>query len=214
MTEDTKSDHQRKRLKPRVRLLLATGVILILLPCLGLVGSVAYLKVRQAGALSRWRPLGTLPAGGVELVTGDRGVVYVRTAAGSIYGCKHSGTRVTEDCWYEAQEPLNVDHNATFDTRLHQREVEPPAGTVVDTLEVTIWRGGDAFETRYVLLQDGTVYKWEYDVGGIWSLLILLLGPMAGLVLGVVVVVIRWAGVGLQSLQSRKERKKSPDEGV
>ena len=214
MTKDNERDRRRMRRKPWVRLLWATGVLLVTLPCLGLVGSSVYLKARQAGALSRWRSLGTLPARGVELETGDIAVVYVRTAAGSIYGCRHKGTREERDCWFEAQEPLEVDREATFDKRLYPREVEPPAGTVVDTLQVTVWRAEDAFETRYALLQDGTVYKWEYDVGSYWSLLILSFGPIAGLVSGVVVVAILWAGAGLRGLRSRLERKKGPDEGM
>lgn len=212
MTGDKKDDHQSKRLLPWARLVLATGVILVLLPCLGLVGSVVYLRARQAGAFSRWRSLGALPDNGIDIVTGDVGVVYVVTAAGSIYGCRHRGTRVADDCWYETQEPLSVDQKARFDKSLYQREVEPPVGTVVDTLEVTVWQAEDAFEVRYILLEDGTVWKWEYDVGSYLSLFIIILGPIAGVALGIVVVVILWTGVGLRRLQHRIKEKESPAE--
>ena len=117
-------------------------------------------------------------------------MVYARTAGESIYGCKHSGWKVVEDSWCEAQEPLEVDRRATFDRRAYPRDVEPPGGTVVDALEVTLWRGGEAFETRYVLLDDGTVWKWEYDEGFGRSLMILVPEPIVGGVLGVVVVVV------------------------
>jgi len=201
MTEYKKDNHQPKRLLPWVRLLLATGVILTLLPCLGLVGNVAYFRYQKAGAFSHWQSLGAPPYSGVDIVTGDIGVVYVRTAAGNIYGCMHKRKRVADNCWYEAQEPLSVDRKATFDNRLYQNEVEPPPGSVADMLDVTVWHAEDAFETRYILLEDGTVWKWEYDMGAYFSLFILILGPLAGLALGIMVVVILWASVGLRSLR-------------
>ncbi|MFQ5580653.1 MAG: hypothetical protein ACE5FZ_08570 [Nitrospiria bacterium] len=119
---------------------------------------------------------------------------------------------MADDCWYETQEPLSVDQKARFDKSLYQREVEPPVGTVVDTLEVTVWQAEDAFEVRYILLEDGTVWKWEYDVGSYLSLFIIILGPIAGVALGIVVVVILWTGVGLRRLQHRIKEKESPAE--
>ena len=198
MTGHKNHSHQPKRLSPTARWLLATGALLVLLPCLGLMGSVGYIWARQAGALSHWRSLGVPPDRGVDIVTGDTDVVYVRTAAGSIYGCRHRGTGAADNCWYKAQEPLSVDPEATFDKRLYQSEVEPPPGTVADRLEVTIWLAEDAFETRYVLLEDGTVWKWEYDVGSYWNLLILIIGPAAGLALAIVVVVVLGAALALR----------------
>jgi hypothetical protein len=188
------SEHLPRQSQPksRQRLWLATVGLLVLLPCLGLAVSAAHLKARQAGILSRWQPLGAVPAGGVDIVAGDLNVVYVRTAAGKIYGCRHSGRRPDPNCWMEAQEPLNVERHAASGRQLYTRQVKPPQGTVVDTLVVTAWYGGDAFEARYVLLQDGTVWKWKYDVGAIWTLSILILGPLVGFVLGVVAAVVLW----------------------
>jgi hypothetical protein len=207
-------DHGRKtsRLSPRARLLLATGAILVLLPCLGLTGGAAYIWARQTGAFSRWRSLGQPPGTGVDIVTGDHDVVYVRTATGSIFGCEHRETRAPDDCWEDAQEPLSVDSEARFDTRLYEREVEPPPGTVVDTLYVTFWYAEDAFEIRYVLLEDGTVWKWEYDVGSYLNLAILLLGLAVGGAIGVVAVVVLWVRAGLRS--RRRHQEQSPDEGM
>jgi len=54
--------------KPRMSrsrggLYLATVLLLLLLPCLGLWGSRAYLRAQEAGDLARWRRLEPLPAG-------------------------------------------------------------------------------------------------------------------------------------------------------
>ena len=190
-------DHRHKRPIPWSCLILVTGMVLITLPCLGLMGSLAYLKFRQAGVLSRWQSLGTPPDGGVEIVTGDTGVVYVRTDKGEIYGCEHLDRDKADDCWHIAQKPLSVDSRARFDERLYQGEVEPPPGTVVDSLEVTVWFAEDAFETRYILLEDGIVWKWEYDAGAYFSIFVILVGPAAGLITGIVVVVILWVSAAL-----------------
>jgi hypothetical protein len=210
---ENNSDKQHaKRVSVPARLLLATAALCILLPCLGLLGSGAYLRARQAGAFSRWQSLGAPPGRAVNIVTGDLDVVYVRTAAGVIHGCVRAEAYEPVNCWGEAQEPLLIDPEARFDERLYAGEVKPPAGTVVDTLSVAVWYAEDAYETHYALLEDGTVWKWEYDTGGYWSLLILVLGPLAGLAAGIAVSVVLWVGVGLRS--SRQRRQQAPHENV
>jgi hypothetical protein len=197
--------HQAQRPSSWARLLLATGFLVALLPCLGLVGGGAYLKARQAGAFSRWRSLGVPPGTGVDLVTGDIDVVYVRTASGDLHACRHRGAGAARDCWERAQEPLSVDPDVRFDQRVYEREVQPPGGTVLDSLYVARWYAEDAFETRYVLIEDGTVWKWEYDVGGNWSLLILLAGGLAGMVLAMAAAALMWMPVVLRSLHRHRQ---------
>jgi len=66
---------------PWSRLLFMTGVVLILLPCLGLMSSLIYFKAQQSGVLSRWESLGEPPENGIKIVTGDIDVVYVLSLA-------------------------------------------------------------------------------------------------------------------------------------
>ena len=210
--EDTSDSQHPKRTSVLARLLLATAALCSLLPCLGLLGSGAYLRARQTGAFSRWQSLGAPPGRAVNIVTGDRDVVYVRTAAGVIYGCTHAEAYEPVNCWGVAQEPLLVDRKARFGVRLYTGEVKPPAGTLVDTLHVTVWYAEDAFETRYALLQDGTVWMWEYDRGAYWTLLILIVGPLAGLAVGIAASVLLWVAAGLRS--SRQRRHQAPQQGA
>ena len=207
MADAERKEYQRQARRPssRARLLLATALLVALLPCLGLLGGAAYLKVRQGGTLSQWRSLGAPPGAGVDLVTGDPDVVYVRTTSGDVYGCRHRGSGPPRDCWERAQEPLSVDPQARFDQRVYQGEVQPPPGRVLDTLYVARWYAEDAFETRYVLIEDGTVWKWEYDVGGNWSLLILLAGGLAGVALAMAAAAVIWLPVALRALRRRRQ---------
>ena len=207
MPEDGEDTDQPKRRSPRARLLVATAIVLLALPCLGLVGSVSYFSARKAGVFSRWRSLGMPPGGGVGIVTGDISVVYVRTGAGAVFGCSdHRGRKLPDDCWREGREPYGIDRKAAFDSRVYEGEAKPPPGTVVDSLEVSIRYGDAAFETRYVLLEDGTLWKWEYDVSAYGDLGTIVLGPLAGMALGIVAVIVIWARAGIRGLAGRTRR--------
>jgi hypothetical protein len=184
-----------------------TGLILILLPCLGLGGGVVYLRRWNAGALSRWRRLEPLPARGIELVAGTTTTVYVRAEDGGLYGCRHrGGIEVRRDCWFVAREPLDADLDHQSEERLYPGDVELPSGTIVDSLEVTVRYAESMSETRYLLMQDGAVFKWEYDRSMFGNLGKLVLGALAGLVVGIAVVVLLWARRGLQGRRGRSER--------
>jgi len=71
---------------------------------------------------------------------------------------------------------------------------------VVDELDVTLWYADSAFETRYVLLEDGTVWKWEYDKGS-GSLFACILGPLVGAAAGLLVAAALWIFVGRRGFQ-------------
>ncbi len=174
------------RLSRRARLVLAAAVLFVLLPCVGLLGSAGYLKLRGDGAFSHWRSLGAPPGGGADILTADLQDVYVRSTGGAIYGCAYGDRPLAADCWAPATEPLPVDEQADFERRLFQGEVKPPAGTVRDTLAVTVWYADAAFESRLALLADGTVWVWEFEVSSYLSLFILVVGLVGGAVLGLV----------------------------
>ena len=57
----------------------------------------------------------------------------------------------------------------------------------MDDFERTIAGGEAAHKTRYLLMQDGSVFKWDHGAT-LWSLPQLTLGLLAGLALGGVVV--------------------------
>lgn len=185
---------------PWARLLLATGVILISLSCLGAMGGMAYYWAENAGITSTWQALGAPTEKGVDLVTGDLDLIYVRSANDRLYGCEHGGIRDPDSCWAEASEPLAVDPQVEFDNPLFQGSLAPPRGTVVDELDVTLWYADSAFETRYVLLEDGTVWKWEYDKGS-GSLFACILGPLVGAAAGLLVAAALWIFVGRRGFQ-------------
>ncbi len=195
-----------RRPSSRARLVLASLAMLMLFSCLGLMASGVYLWARQAGALSRWRSLGTPLGRGTEIVTGDTDVVYVATAAGRVYACDRSKAEPTEDCWKETSQPLRIDPETEFDHPLFQKDVAPPSGTVMDVLNVTLWYVEGAYETRYVLLQDGSVWMWRYDVNAYVSMFIWVFGALAGLALGILGMAVLWVRAGVTAMLLRRSR--------
>lgn len=194
MNEHQQDDLPSENRLPGVRLWLATGLILISLTCLGLVGGFAYYWAESTDFWQRWQALGAPPEKVVGFVTGDINVIYVSTASGGIYGCEHE-ISVNDSCWQAAQEPLRVDPDVQFDNSVFRGVLKPPRGVIVDELVATLWYADAAFETRYILLEDGTVWKWENDKG-LGGLFACIVGPLVGIILGIVATVILWAYVG------------------
>ena len=85
---------------------------------------------------------------------------------------------------------------------MHRAIMETPPGMVVDALQVTVRYAESMSETRYLLMLDGAVYKWEYDRGLYGSLGTLALCLIFGLVLAVVAVIVLWLYKGLRRSRS------------
>jgi len=190
---------------PWKRMLLTSALILISITCLAVAGSLVYLWAERTGSLSTWSSLGSPPEQAVELVSADLDIVFVKTEQGDIFGCNHETSQSSETCWVQSLEPLDIDPEAEFDRPLFDGTVKPPRGEVVDELVATMWYADAAFETRYVLLADNQVLKWEYDVSSNWSFFICFLGPVAGLVLGIGLVILIWLIIGLRWLNTKSK---------
>jgi len=169
---------------------LAVIVFLVLIcsPCLGLAGGAAYLQAERQGRLARWRPLAAPPEPAVAFVTADPNQVYVSTVSGQVYRCRHNSDPVDRQCWLLAEEPYTIASESDFEHSVFTGQVPPPPGDLTDVVYVSIFYADAAFEARYALLADGTVWVWEYAASSNMSLLVLLAGPVVGLVLGVIVV--------------------------
>ena len=171
---------------------LAILPILVALPCLGLAcGFGVYQWLISA---RHWQTLGAPPEKAVAIVTGNRDTLYVQTDTGRLYACTNTSTDAPENCWRESPPPEPSNRFVRFDENLDAFVTRAPPGKVVDTLDVTINMADFPLRTRYVLLEDGTLWWWDYD-GPRWDDLIGLClsggGLAAGGALAAVVAVIR-----------------------
>jgi hypothetical protein len=169
-------------------LALVVLVILLCSPCLGLGGGLAYVNAAAQGRFARWRTLGAPPTGAVALITADPNLVYVETASGGFFACAHNGRAAGAGCWAPAEPPFAIAPEADFERAVFSGDVPPPPGNLVDQLPVSLIFADTASEARYAVLDDGSVWVWEYSAGGYDSLIALLLGPVVGLGAGLLII--------------------------
>ena len=181
---------------------LAVVVCLLLVcsPCLGLAGGAAYLNVQGDGRFARWRSLAAPPEPAVSFVAADPFQVYVNTTSGQVYRCAHGQQPAGRQCWLLADEPYAITAETDFEHSVFGGAVPPPPGDTTDTVYVSLFQEDAAYEARYALLTDGTIWVWEYATDSNQSLIVLLAGPVLGLALGGVVV------LALLSLSAARRR--------
>ena len=178
-------------------LAVAVLAILMLSPCLGLGGGVAYLLAYRDGAFSRWRSLGSPPAPATALYAGDTTVIYAAAADGNVYSCPPT-SQARDACWTLAAGPYAVDPRADYEHSVIPGDPPPPPQTPVDVLYVSRFYAEMAVEARYALLPDGTVWVWFHESAGYLSLLVLLGAPVLGLLLGLALALILLLAQGVR----------------
>ena len=57
-------------------------------------------------------------------------------------------------------------------------------------------------------LEDGSVWIWDYNADANTNLVLLLCGPVIGLMLAIGLVLVLWLVAGLRALGRRRERKR------
>ena len=181
-----------------VRGLLLLLVCLVGLPALGLLGSWAYLQAQSDGLLARWQSLGTPPGEATEFAGADLDRVYVRLADGSLLGCGHRRDEPDPVCWSPVPALPNFDQDLLVDAPVFDAQIPPP-GPVRDSRIASMDYADAAYETRYLLLEDGRVMKTELGTGAYLSLGILCLGPVLGLGLGLLVAIVAALAWGLRA---------------
>jgi hypothetical protein len=142
----------------------------------------------MAGAFVQWQSLGAPPERAVKILRveplfpGDRGDISVETIAGQIYHCCRGS-----NIHWESQESESP-YREVCGTYSPQPPLEPPGQPIdcAETPEIE-W---NLNRTTYVVLDDGTVWRWHHAVDFSTSLLLNLGGPCGGAVLGGVVSVL------------------------
>ena len=174
---------------------LALAVVGLLIGGLMGLGQVDRLPREQP-----WQPLGSPPAKVTGLLQIDRGELYVAAADDQIFKC----------CWERSELPEFPSFPPShFPCEVPQEKPTPP-GTIVDRLEVTYCGADYGLAYSYVLLDDGSVWKWAFTqdpLAGIGILLLYSLGGIGGgLLLGVAIAVWSW--------RRRRKKWKEPPEAM
>ena len=189
-----------------VRRVVITVLLLIGLPLLGVGAGFALLDAWKDADAGRWQSLGTPPEMPTAIVDADIDAVYVRGQGGSLFECDRTGPTRENACWKEIDQPPErdsfVEHRNTY-----RGEIPPPPGQVKESLDVS-WQSAErSRHARYALLEDGSIWHWDYHGDANFSLVLLAAGPICGLALAIVIVLVMWLGAGLRALLRRREVK-------
>ena len=188
------------------RRLFISLLLLIGLPLLGVRGGFAMLDAWKNADASSWRALGRPAEMPTAIVDANLDVVYVRGQDGSLFVCDHSGPTRDSACWQEVEQVGESDYGVEH-ANTYRGEIPAPPGTVQETLDVS-WQAAErASHARYALLEDGSVWLWDVHADANWSLVLLACGPILGLVLAVVIVVLWWGAAGLRALWRRRQAR-------
>jgi len=168
-------------------------VSIILAPVLGYLIANWRAQAQRSGAFVRWQSLGSLPEKAVSI----RGAIAVETLTGQVYICcwqkedrtqdefGHRLFRDVEPCGLASIEVDGVPSSSFF-------EVPGPPGPIVDCAEVVNYTGISGFfsQSRYVILEDGTVWKWDHSFNSAAIDLEPICGSGLGGILGAALLVI------------------------
>lgn len=135
----------------------------------------------------------------MAIVDADLDTVCVRGQDGSLFECDHTGPTRDNTCWKEVDQPREkdpyVEHRNTY-----QGDIPSPPGPVKDALDVSRQFAERASHARYALLEDGSVWLWDYHADANTSLLLLAGPPIIGLALAIGIVLVIWLVAGLRAL--------------
>ena len=186
--------------------LIITIALLIGLPFLGLGGGLALMRGCQRADAEQWEPLGVPPEMPTEIVDAGLDIVYVRGRGGSLFACDHTGATRENACWSEVEEPSTKDLDVEYG-KTYSGDIPPSPGPVVQSLDVSRHHAERAWYRRYVLLEDGSVWLWDYNADANWNLMLLMGGPTCGLALAIVIILLVWLAAGLRALLRRHKAK-------
>jgi len=144
---------------------------------------------QNSRAAVRWQSLGSPPEKVVKIVAADVYSVYVQTAGGKTYSCET--WTYTSKCWVESEPPKRIERSGPCYTITPA--IPAPPGKVIDRMETFIC-GEVSAEARYALTEEGKVWKWKYEWGGL-SLGLgygTLTGVLVGFLIGIGILVFLW----------------------
>ena len=180
-------------------------LLLIGLPLLGIRAGFSFVEGWKN--LERWQSLGSPADMPLRIVAGNLYVVYLRAQDGSLFECDHTGPTRDNACWKQVNElPEGVGSGVEYGNA-YRGEIPPPPGPVKEVLDVSWMFAERATYLRYALLEDGSVWVWDYQADANWNLMLIMCGPIGGLALAIVIVLVMWLGAGLRALLRRRRAK-------
>lgn len=156
---------------------------LILGIILGNIGS----RLIDSGIFVQWESLGSPPGGGMELAGTDGYRIFVRTKTDDVFVCSKPSPQT---CWTPAAWPPDGPLQAAYDLEKDIFWVRKPPVTPIDNTAVQIFALENKLEAKYILSEDGTVWRWYYGVNvmSLQTHFFSFCGGSLGLLIGLLVI--------------------------
>ena len=156
----------------------------------GCSGGFVAAKLSALGLFEKWVYLGAPPDGGVEILDSYGSEIIVRSANGQVYSCS---TRPGRSCWKTIEWPPQVTGYRELIKFGHFWIVNTPENAI-DSIKVAYYPGVEDYaEAKYVLLNDGSVWGWQYSIHDtdMWTWIyvyspFICSGILGGVILGLV----------------------------
>jgi len=190
---------------------LVFGVLsLLLIVGLVLAGSLIGGKLVSSRPIdhpSRWKQIGPVPEGAREIVEASYESVTVRAPSGKYYAYRQHEAAEDGTHWHRIDTPPSPTDDYHYDTDPFEETITPP-GEVIAQFDVTYRPIPESTtHTRWVILDDGILWRWQHVNDMYSTLMKLLIGPICGLGLAVVVIV----AAGIMTWASHKRRTTGDD---
>ncbi len=167
-----------------IKFVLRIIALSILFAILGLVFGALMALILNPKSFVRWKSLG-YPTEEVvsDIIGADETTVFVQTQSGKIYRC----------CWLQASEFTQVpSYNLEYND--FPFEISRPPGEATDGIEVVHNYVEGVFTQKYILVQDGSVWLWEYAWDPYTALdryaRFALIGSLIGFISGIAIAVL------------------------
>jgi hypothetical protein len=172
-----------------------------------IVGAVLGIAVFVFATFFRpWRQMKVPPENAVELLafhtTGfESGTLYIRTTSGNVYAYSPFSDGASNVEWRKVEQ-VNQEESS-YECKLGKSPTPNPPGRVVSQLESHPCLEDGESQVNYIILEDGSIWKWE-EASGEMDLLLLPVGVIAAAIGGALGVV---AGmlIGLVALTLKKK---------
>jgi hypothetical protein len=174
---------------------LALAVVGLLIGALLGFGRVDKLPLEEP-----WEQVGSPPARVTALLMIDRGDLYVTAADDQVYRC----------CWERSELPdYPSGPGSHFPCDVSQEKPSPPAG-VINRLDITYCGPDYGLAYAYVLLDDGSVWRWSHAQDGLATMGALLTYSLGGIGGGFVL----GGTIAIWSWRRRSRKWKQPPHGA
>lgn len=168
-------------------------VVLIAIPVCMIIVTITVLSTDSSGRFVDWEHITEPHEPIVELLDHDNDGIYVQGRSGIIYRCDFC-LNGNCDCWSDTDLPESLERDPG--------EIDPPSmvvadppGDVKDRVSLGFqWQHG-VRRTDYVVLQDGSLWRWDNITNGFAALGFLYLAVIGGLALDgliVCVLIVGW----------------------